>query len=463
MKQNMEKTRTMIQSNNYTGEFKRVLEICHGIPEERKAFFENPHKWLESRKFNLDPEETFKGIYACICREKLQGENVYLNELSEAIKYIHDLQKERTAPERFENIRFRKWFERKRAKNRIQSRLMRGMEGDYFMPVIFELADGCSMGCPFCCLDAKPLKKIFRYTPENAELWKDILKITVDVIGKIADTSACYFATEPFDNPDYEKFLENYRDIMGDYPQTTTAAAQKNIGRTKAFLRKLSDENLRKAAVRFSVTNLEQLKEIHDAFSADELKYVELLLNNPESENIYSRSGRARELSKHLPEQKFSEGYSCVCTCGFAVNMVHQTITLMSPHRPDEEYPEGIEIYEKRSFQDQESFKSVLEEMIQKWMYADFPDNLPMHLCKYVETSYENNILTVHGDGIRKKIGMNVVEYQCFREMMEEKKTLLQAAEKQGLTGYMRDRFRSKMKSLYDAGYIEEIITLKNI
>ena len=83
----------------------------------------------------------------------------------------------------------------------------------YFISACFELADGCSGNCLFCCLlDAKSLSAYFCYTPKNQLLWQEILHNTREVLGEIAGSSICYFGTEPFDNPDYEKFITDLGD-----------------------------------------------------------------------------------------------------------------------------------------------------------------------------------------------------------------------------------------------------------
>lgn len=438
-------------------DFKRLVEICQANPAWCEEFLREPPEWLERHRLDLLPGEAAQAIRAWIFREETDcQDNPYLAESVKIIEEIHAFYREKTSVKRFSNSGFQSWYQRQYARNRVQSQGMRHMRGLFLMPVTFELSDGCSVGCPFCCLAAKRLEKIFAYTPSNLLLWEEILRATKDVIGDIADTAACYFATEPLDNPDYERFLEVYKEVLGCFPQTTTAVSQRNVKRTKALLKEIGGEHLKRAAVRFSVTSLKQLEEIHRAFTSEELAYVEVLLNNPESVNLYSKSGRAIELAQELSDKGFADSISSVCVCGFVVNMACRTIMLAAPHRPDALHPLGMRVYETRTFCDAAEYRETLQQMMKKWMDKGLLDGRLLSMNEYVEVSYENRILTVRGDHVRRSFTMTEQEYRCFSGMLKEKKSLEKVTAECGLSGYGKERFRNRLKLLYDAGYIDD-------
>ena len=91
-------------------------------------------------------------------------------------------------------------------------------------PVAFELSSGCSVGCWFCASAAQRLSGVFEYGKKNSKLWGQILELTFDLLGPAAGTGICYYGTEPFDNPDYERFCDDFHTILGQFPQTTIAA-----------------------------------------------------------------------------------------------------------------------------------------------------------------------------------------------------------------------------------------------
>ncbi|UWU75942.1 hypothetical protein N2603_39400 [Bradyrhizobium huanghuaihaiense] len=75
-------------------------------------------------------------------------------------------------------------------------------------PIIaFELSDGCTVGCWFCGLSADPFKGYYEYSEEHAALWRGVVGIASEMFGSAARTGFCYWATEPMDNPHYDRFL----------------------------------------------------------------------------------------------------------------------------------------------------------------------------------------------------------------------------------------------------------------
>lgn len=281
-----------------------------------------------------------------------------------------------------------------------------------FPPLAFELAKGCSVNCWFCALNAGPLKEIFRYTPENALLWKGVLAAAREVIGPAARYAVSYWATEPLDNPDYEKFCRDMTEILGMYPQTTTAGALRDVERTK---RLLTDSHEKGCVVnRFSVHDGELLLKIHREFTAKELADTELILENEESANVMVRSGRLFDMEHRQPErlqtenarvirsilgnnekaaEKFKEVTvnvshmadavkyqpadgrlqinipgTTACLAGFLVKMPSKTIELISPCAADEENPMGYIIHDREQFETSEDFHALLNRMIERNM-----------------------------------------------------------------------------------------------
>lgn len=250
----------------------------------------------------------------------------------------------------------------------------------------YELSKGCSVGCWFCALAPGKLKGVVPYTAENARLWKDMLEIGQEMFGQCSAVSSLYHATEPFDNPDYFKFVDDFQMINGILPQTTTAVPFRNPEQTKGMLKR------RRASPdmpdRFSVLNLKTLRRIHREFSAVDLEYVQLVLQNQESFGTKAKAGRARNANlSHIEGVKEDcvEGDSkemiapttVECVIGFLVNLYEGSIKLISPCKASEKWPFGYRVHYEAIFRDKDEYKAILQDCIEKCMRkapaADMP------------------------------------------------------------------------------------------
>jgi radical SAM family RiPP maturation amino acid epimerase len=245
-------------------------------------------------------------------------------------------------------------------------RCMSQLGGASHFPLSIELSKGCSVGCWFCGVAAPSLEDIYFYTPKNARLWQDILIVGRKLFGSAAGSGFCYCASDPLDNPDYEKFLGDFYDILGFFPQTTTAQPLKNANRTRKLLRL----SLEKGCMlnRFSIISLKQLEQLHQEFTPEELAFVGLVLQNPESGRLKSNSGRARhnnqrtKLKQQLRDQ--SEAGTTACISGFLLNMIDRTVKLISPYPASTCYPLGYRIYQQGTFRDAEDLQQFMEDAI---------------------------------------------------------------------------------------------------
>ena len=143
---------------------------------------------------------------------------------------------------------------------------------DEFAPPLFafELSKGCSKQCWFCSFSPPQLQNNFLRTPANRAFWRSILTEAWNLCGTACQSSVCYHSTEPSDNPDYLDLLEDFHDVFGVYPQTTTADPLKDVAWTRRILdnRRRDPTNID----RFSVLTLRILRQIYATFSAEETR-----------------------------------------------------------------------------------------------------------------------------------------------------------------------------------------------
>ena len=266
-------------------------------------------------------------------------------------------------------------------------------------PLMFELSIGCSVGCEFCGLNAGKLQEVYRYTDENAALFREILQRAKELIGPAAGEGTLYFASEPLDNPDYEKFMHDFRDIMGILPQITTATSSRHIERLRPLLKELNEDG--RSIYRFSILSEEMYRQVTEAFSPADLALVELLPQYEEAPgNHFASAGRYA--ASHQGDEEVSGSITCIT--GFLVNMCKHTITLTTPTWAREGHENGQYILGVEEFRDAGDFGAKLEMMIDKYMKTYLsPKDV---ICMYPYLSYRSTddavmIESKHGTGYR--------------------------------------------------------------
>jgi radical SAM family RiPP maturation amino acid epimerase len=237
-------------------------------------------------------------------------------------------------------------------------------------PFALELNVGCSVGCWFCGISAPKLTDIFAYTRENRDLWRNVLSVLHEEIGNAASRGFCYWATDPFDNPDYERFVTDFHDILGAFPQTTTALALRDPARTRRLLR--LSERRGCFSNRFSIFTLRRFKEVHAEFSPRELRAVECIPQNKESDLSFANSGRARERAQRSAKRQGSEfsdpAGTIACVSGFLINMVERSIKLITPCRATDSWPLGYVIVDEARFGSAPDLQREIRRMIEEDM-----------------------------------------------------------------------------------------------
>lgn len=258
-------------------------------------------------------------------------------------------------------------------------------------PCCFELNRGCSVGCWFCGVGAPKLGDVLEYTPENQALWRGCLEVVKSVIGPAARRGFCYWATDPLDNPNYEDYCVDFANILGKFPQTTTAIPHRDVERTKRLIALSKKHGCE--LNRFSILTLGIFKKVFEAFTPEELVYVELIPQNKESLDRYAIAGKALEKLKTKPSMR--EGYgitvpqdsqfdehsynsTIACVSGFLFNMVDRSVKLISPTNADEVWPLGYRVYEEGRFEDPAGLKVLMEGMIDRHMRSTLRSNDPL-------------------------------------------------------------------------------------
>lgn len=353
--------------------YKRIAEYVSMVPGFSEEF--NADRAATLDKYGIsDVDPVYKEAYEAYIKGKLEWRDGHKNSC---------------APD---NNRMKKW--RERQKNRCILSFPDGAAGNVQIPIMYELSSGCSVGCEFCGVGAKGLKSIFKYTEENAKLFTDILNIGKSVIGEASQHAALYFATEPLDNPDYEKYRDIFIDVLGQTPQLTTAVAVRDIERTRALVSKLNEKS--NMFYRFSVRSLEDFYKIMENFTAEELLFVELIPQYKEAPgNMFVKAGKNRD------SQGLESSISCVT--GFLINMCEMTVKLTTPVVASEKYPEGMVILLEEKFSTADELEDIMKKGIAEKMKTILEPDEQLLIYPWIE--YQN---TEEKTGLRSKNGVEI-------------------------------------------------------
>ena len=335
---------------------KRFCEYWAAHPEFREALPKDPYGVAQAaglktdplsirRLWELDPEHPAYQAEPSLTLLR------YRSFMAEKLAFRDTMQTQVKSPHRG----YRAWRERQIRRCYGELGKAKG-EGLVHAGLAVELCEGCSVGCWFCGISALKFNGVWPYSDENARLWREVLDSLHEQIGDAAGAGFCYWATDPLDNPDYEQFCLDFYDIFGQFPQTTTALALKDVERTRNLLQLSQKHGC--PINRFSVLSRKQLLRIHEQFTPLELLRVELVLQNKESLGAKSAAGKA--LSEIEGEDTHATTIACVS--GFLFNMPDRQVRWVSPCPASSEHPDGYITHGQAHFETVDELRSILKQ-----------------------------------------------------------------------------------------------------
>jgi radical SAM family RiPP maturation amino acid epimerase len=300
---------------------------------------------------------------------------------------------------------FNAWRERqvKRCKSQMPKK---SADAIIHAPLAFELSDGCSRNCPFCGLASEPLRGVYANTEANRHKWQEVIQTLQRYFGEETGKGVCYWATEPSDNADYTAFLNDFGGLTGQYPQTTTAVAAHRIAWIKGLLANRASHP-RTAADRFSVLSEKEFRSILENYTAEELFYVDLILQYSEGRmRGMAFSGRNKANRDQVAEdEEVLEDHTIACLSGYLINMVLGTIKLITPCPPSEANPLGYITLSEGTFDSADDVAAFIDKTVEAHMsqavfdygvvkfrediaYASLPDGFKLN-AKYKAYQYK--------------------------------------------------------------------------
>jgi radical SAM family RiPP maturation amino acid epimerase len=378
------------------GQVKRVLEWWSCSDAFRRTIAADPEQ--AGREYNLgfNPEmirplwDPFYAIQAAREKRPMHPAVAAYRQFFNEKKRWRDEIKQECSPD---EPRFKAWRARQIARNTLEN----GAYDDYIIhtPLAIELTDGCSVGCWFCGVGATKFAEAWPYTEANGALWCGVVQVLRNKIGNAAKWGFCYWATDPLDNPDYERFASDFCDVVGMYPQTTTAQGHKDPERVRNILKVSESRGCR--VNRFSVLTEPLLRRIFAAYTPDELTNVEIVAQMKDGtvpkaaagaflEKAKTKKGIAEleqrklatladtsrrlagEAGQGTGEMALAQPGTIACVSGFLLNIVARSVKLISPCRANEKWPLGYIVFDERTFTDAADLDRHLEEMMAEHM-----------------------------------------------------------------------------------------------
>jgi radical SAM family RiPP maturation amino acid epimerase len=274
-------------------------------------------------------------------------------------------------------------------------------------PFTIELTKGCTVGCWFCGVDAEKYQGHVEINGKTEAIWRSLLHSFRSIAGQeSAQHGFCYWATDPLDHPEYEWFLNEFHQILGYWPQTTTAQVHKYPHRMRNLLDVIKNKNA--FVQRFSMTRSTDLDYIHDFFTPEELFLCELIPQYDDRLAKKATAGRVRNLVLSRQEQnkpiQFHHNLeatgSIACVSGFLGNLVQQSLKLITPCSASDRWPLGYRILSERHFDHPDEIEPLILEMLNTGLNDRLlPDDPLIPYSGIIFTSHGSDQLsmTCHG------------------------------------------------------------------
>lgn len=373
----------------FVAEVKRFAELMIGDIAFRRGLMKAPRATAEAFGLRVDPMDLRAMWDSKGMRNGEVGDADMNSEAMLAFNAFNDMKRQYFNGVRgraSENNVFSHW--RARQIERCRTEMDRtNAAAIVHAPATFELAAGCSVGCWFCGVSAEKYKGAVSYDAIKS-IWLPTIAGLREVIGNAASSAFLYWGTEPFDNPDYERYCLDLKRVCGGFPQTTTAVPLRDVSRTWELL-KLS--TLHGCQVnRFSILTPRMLADTMRAFTPVQLLFVELVLQNRRSLLVKANAGKARNSRKLEEDRKVNavelEEYgsqalqaanptTIACVSGFLFNLANKSLRLISPCTASEEWPDGYIVFEEGQFEDGSSAIALMHGMVERNMHTEPEDS----------------------------------------------------------------------------------------
>jgi hypothetical protein len=269
------------------------------------------------------------------------------------------------------------------------------------------------------------------------------------------------------DNPDYEKFILDFHEILGRLPQTTTAQSLRDLPRTRALLE--MSRRLTNGVERFSVLSTGQFRRVMEAFSPEELAMVELIpqFNSDASPKVTAGGVRHRLVRlngagvPNTSTRDTEDGGTIACVSGFLVNMVERVARLISPCSANKRWPLGYLVFDEFRFDTADDFRAGVEAAIASAMKMNLNSDDRVRLNPLLEMTSESDGVTLANSVVSVKMASQI-ESAVLAEMIDKRATVAEIADARAeRCGVPHIWTHQEVHGIWNAGVLDEEIFLR--
>ena len=356
-----EKFISLVEEDERVAELKSCIDDINCIDREKLKTEEDINQLIKESYSHID----LMDVKAALNKKPVstnEDEEPWINLIKQTIQ-VKGERRKRGRLVRPKNRYWNIWREGQKKRYCEEDQSLRGKEISY-IPFAMELTVGCSGGCGFCGFSAGRLKEQGTTYKQQEGLYTEILEHMKELAGKeYGQHGILYWATDPMDQKEYEKYAMKFREVMGTLPCTTTALAEQKIDNLKRLIKlyKTSEkDNYWK--LRVSIRSEKAYRLLKDQLNRNEQAIIEI---NPQYgwlEQTFAKAGRAYE-GQSIEEQQ-RHGGSIACVTGFEISLPLRRIRLITPCLADEVNKNGYRIISEETFDTSQDFKDKVDNMI---------------------------------------------------------------------------------------------------
>jgi hypothetical protein len=218
------------------------------------------------------------------------------------------------------------------------------------------LTDGCSVGCWYCGVSA-PRRKSNSII--DIDQLTELLAALSDTYFEAGKNGILFWATDPFDAPEYEACCERFFDTWVASPFLSTALGASQLARLLNHIGWTSQRG--GCGIRVTANSKRELEILHEEFSAEELMFVNVHVRTTKSlmplasvgrafrafqknQKLARRESQLRQEIYGAEDEAKMTGETIACVAGLLINLPRQKMQYIRPGPASHSNMDGFEL-----------------------------------------------------------------------------------------------------------------------